>query len=138
MLVLSRRKNESIVIGDNIEVHIVEIRGDQVRLGIEADKEIPIHRREVFDKIRADQRQSPAQSRMLWTVPQPREFEPDPRPTGDAEHFLREGLEALRLASGYRAGSKGESFNLCFAHDKFRKCLAILAARTSPVVDPGG
>lgn len=47
MLVLSRKKDESIVINDDIEVRIVEIRGDKVRLGIEAPKDIPVHRGEV-------------------------------------------------------------------------------------------
>jgi carbon storage regulator len=51
MLVLSRKKNESIVINDNITIVVVEIRGDKVRLGVEAPKEIPVHRREVFDAI---------------------------------------------------------------------------------------
>jgi len=55
MLVLSRKKNESIVIDDNITIVVVEIRGDKVRLGVEAPKEVPVHRREVFDAIhRAD------------------------------------------------------------------------------------
>jgi len=52
MLVLSRKKNESIVINDDITIVVVEIRGDKVRLGIEAPKEVPVHRREVFDAIR--------------------------------------------------------------------------------------
>lgn len=51
MLVLSRKKNESIVINDDIIVVVVEIRGDKVRLGVEAPKEVPVHRREVFDAI---------------------------------------------------------------------------------------
>ncbi|MFM8251378.1 MAG: carbon storage regulator CsrA [Planctomycetota bacterium] len=51
MLVLSRKKNESIVINNDITVVVVEIRGDKVRLGIEAPKEVPVHRREVFDAI---------------------------------------------------------------------------------------
>ena len=51
MLVLSRRKNESIVIGDNIKVVVIEIRGDKVRLGIEAPSDIPVHRQEVYDAI---------------------------------------------------------------------------------------
>ena len=52
MLVLSRKLNESIVIRDNIVVMVIEIRGDKVRLGIEAPKEVPVHRREVYDKIK--------------------------------------------------------------------------------------
>ena len=51
MLVLSRKKNESIVIDDKITVTVVEIRGDKVRLGIVAPKEVPVHRQEVFDAI---------------------------------------------------------------------------------------
>ncbi len=52
MLVLSRKKNESIVINDDITIVVVEIRGDKVRLGVEAPKEVPVHRREVYDAIR--------------------------------------------------------------------------------------
>lgn len=52
MLVLSRKKNESIVINDNITVVVVEIRGDKVRLGIESPKEVMPHRREVYEAIR--------------------------------------------------------------------------------------
>ena len=55
MLVLSRKKNESIVINENIVVTIVEIRGDKVRLGIEAPRDIPVHRREVLDAILQEQ-----------------------------------------------------------------------------------
>lgn len=51
MLVLSRKKNESIVIGSDITIVIVEIRGDKVRLGIEAPKDVSVHRREVYDAI---------------------------------------------------------------------------------------
>lgn len=51
MLVLSRKKNESIVIADHITITVVEIRGDKVRLGIVAPKEVPVHRQEVFDAI---------------------------------------------------------------------------------------
>ena len=52
MLVLSRKKNESIVINDDIKIVVVEIRGDKVRLGVEAPKEVPVHRREVYDAIK--------------------------------------------------------------------------------------
>ena len=53
MLVLSRKKHESIIIGDNITIVVVEIRGDKVRLGIEAPKEITVHRNEVYEAIQA-------------------------------------------------------------------------------------
>ena len=52
MLVLSRKKYESIMIGDDVEVFIVEIQRDKVRLGIKASEEIPVHRREVYDSIK--------------------------------------------------------------------------------------
>lgn len=51
MLVLSRKKNESIVINNDITVTVLEIRGDKVRLGIVAPKEVPVHRQEVFEAI---------------------------------------------------------------------------------------
>ena len=54
MLVLSRQRDESIIIADNIKITIVDIRGDKVRLGIDAPKEIPVHRQEVFDAIQRE------------------------------------------------------------------------------------
>jgi len=54
MLVLSRQRDESIIIGENIVVTIVDIRGDKVRLGIEAPTEVPVHRREVFEAIQRE------------------------------------------------------------------------------------
>jgi len=57
MLVLSRKKNESIVINDDITIVVVEIRGDKVRLGIEAPKHVPVHRREVYDAIKRSEQQ---------------------------------------------------------------------------------
>jgi carbon storage regulator len=51
MLVLSRKKNESIIINNDIVITIVEIRGDKVRLGIEAPKDVPVHRQEVYEAI---------------------------------------------------------------------------------------
>lgn len=53
MLVLSRKKNESVIIADNIQVTIVEVRGDKVRLGINAPKSVPVHREEIAEKIEA-------------------------------------------------------------------------------------
>lgn len=54
MLVLSRQRDESIIIGDNIKITIVDIRGDKVRLGIEAPKEVPVHREEVYKAIQQE------------------------------------------------------------------------------------
>jgi carbon storage regulator len=54
MLVLSRQRDESIMIGDNIVVTIVDIRGDKVRLGINAPTEIPVHRREIYEAIQRE------------------------------------------------------------------------------------
>jgi len=54
MLVLSRQKNESIMIGDDIEILIVDVRGDKVRVGVTAPKEVPVHRIEVYDAIQRE------------------------------------------------------------------------------------
>jgi carbon storage regulator len=61
MLVLSRQKDESIIIGDDVEITIVDVRGDKVRLGITAPKEIPVHRREVYEAIQREKREKEAQ-----------------------------------------------------------------------------
>lgn len=61
MLVLSRHKDESIVIGDDIEINVVEVRGGKVRLGITAPKETPVHRREIYDAIQREKCEKPAQ-----------------------------------------------------------------------------
>ena len=69
MLVLSRQRDESIVIGDNVVVTIVDVRGDRVRLGIEAPREVSVHRREVYDAIQRENQEAsqirPDQARRL-------------------------------------------------------------------------
>jgi carbon storage regulator len=65
MLVLSRKKNESIVINNDITVTVVEIRGDKVRLGIVAPKEVPVHRQEVYDAIHGKAETEPAPSTVV-------------------------------------------------------------------------
>lgn len=62
MLVLSRKKGQSIIIGDNIEITVVEIKGDMVRIGINAPREVAIHRQEVFDQIAAENQQAMQQN----------------------------------------------------------------------------
>jgi len=58
MLVLTRKKDQTIVINDNIELTILEIQGDQVRLGINAPKNVPIHRKEVYLEIQEENRKA--------------------------------------------------------------------------------
>jgi carbon storage regulator len=58
MLVLSRQRDESIIIGDNIVVTVVDVRGDKVRLGIEAPREVSVHRREVYEAIQRENQQA--------------------------------------------------------------------------------
>lgn len=58
MLVLSRQRDESIIIGENVVVTIVDIRGDKVRLGIEAPAEMPVHRKEVYEAIQRENMQA--------------------------------------------------------------------------------
>jgi carbon storage regulator len=74
MLVLSRQRDESIMIGDNIVITIVDIRGDKVRLGINAPAEIPVHRQEVYNAI---QRENLRSSRL-----EPRDAQALGRPNG--------------------------------------------------------
>ncbi len=127
MLILTRKQNESIRIGDDINVVIVDIRGETVRIGVEAPRDLPVHRSEVYDAIHATD--GPTMSR---------EFVPNSRPIGDAAHFVREGQAALKLSCGYPSGSDAALAGLSLALDKLRKALAILTNREPPVVHPGG
>lgn len=78
MLVLSRRANQSIVIGQDIVVTVIEIRGDHVRLGIEAPREVTVHRDEVAAEIKAANRAALASEPVdLSRLPRP------PRPSAD-------------------------------------------------------
>ncbi len=70
MLVLSRQRDESIMIGDNVEIIIVDVRGDKVRLGITAPKEIPVHRREIYDAIQREKSQKKEPQRDQPDTPQ--------------------------------------------------------------------
>ncbi len=54
MLVLSRQKNETIMIGDDVQITIVDVRGDKIRIGIVAPASVPVHRKEVYDAIQAE------------------------------------------------------------------------------------
>ncbi len=74
MLVLSRQRDESIIIGDNVVVTVVDVRGDKVKLGIEAPLEVSVHRREVYEAIRRENQQAaklrPEDARGLGNGPQ--------------------------------------------------------------------
>jgi carbon storage regulator len=75
MLVLSRQRDESIIIGDNIVVTVVDVRGDKVRLGIDAPREVSVHRREVYEAIQRENREAakirPEDARRISTTPPP-------------------------------------------------------------------
>ena len=83
MLVLSRQRDETIMIGDDIEITIVDIRGDKVRLGITAPATIPVHRKEVYDAIQRENREA-ARVKMedLGTLPKDRRQAPRGPPGG--------------------------------------------------------
>lgn len=89
MLVLSRQRDESIMIGDDVEITIVDVRGDKVRLGITAPKSIPVHRREIYDAIQREkaeakkaeeQSQKPARRQPEKSAQQRAEKEPQDQP----------------------------------------------------------
>ena len=78
MLILTRRSGESIKIGDDITISVIEIRGHQVRLGIEAPRDVVVHREEIYDLIQEQNRQAAAQSpssltevKSLWKTKNP-------------------------------------------------------------------
>ena len=81
MLVLSRHRDESIMIGDDVVVTIVDIRGDKVRLGIAAPQDIPVHRQEVYEAIKRENQRAgkldPSDTRRLSTGG-------DPAPSSDS------------------------------------------------------
>jgi carbon storage regulator len=58
MLILSRKKGESIIIGDNVEIQIVDVHGDQVKLGINAPKNISVHRKEIYEEIQEENKKA--------------------------------------------------------------------------------
>jgi len=85
MLVLSRQRDESIMIGDDVEITIVDVRGDKVRLGITAPKHIPVHRREIYDAIQrekaAEQAATPEPEKIVQAKPeQGKQEEPQKEP----------------------------------------------------------
>jgi carbon storage regulator len=93
MIVLSRKKNESIVINDDITIVVVEIRGDKVRLGVEAPKEVPVHRNEVYEAIRRNQQRATEHAAAPFM-----EWPCVGAPSADASHVDALPMEASREA----------------------------------------
>gem|GEM_PF-5177256 len=91
MLVLSRQRDESIMIGDEVEITIVDVRGDKVRLGITYPKRIPVHRREIYDAIQREKAQ---------------------QVQGDAQVHV----EGAPREAGLEERNKGGYFNCCGAY----------------------
>ena len=80
MLVLSRQRDETIMIGDDIEITVVDIRGDKVRLGISAPKEITVHRKEVYEAIRKENQAAAAPTSVDSPAPAPQSKAPETKP----------------------------------------------------------
>jgi len=95
MLVLSRQRDQSIVIGDNIEINVVDIRGDKVRLGINAPRTISVHRKEVYDAIRKENEQAATitPSDMQSLMPMPANTPGKEKPV---DLFLKAAIEEAR------------------------------------------
>jgi carbon storage regulator len=86
MLILARRVNETIVIGDNVRVSVVDIKGDQVKLGIEAPRHVKVYRQEVFDAIQEENREaarSAASRPASGALPSLQRNQAKPKPSGD-------------------------------------------------------
>ena len=88
MLVLSRKVNESIVVNDDITITVVEIRGDKVRLAIEAPREVSVHRREVFDAIHRVGDPQPTVSAPIPIRPPPPPSQPPPDGWAEEDPFF--------------------------------------------------
>src|ERR1700722_15041184 len=99
MLVLTRQRDDSIMIGEEIEVKIVDIRGDKVRLGITAPRKVAVHRKEIYEQIRqANEEAARVQPEDLLNIPAPEKNEPFPRLA--AEHkdlFLLAAIDEAQI-----------------------------------------
>ncbi len=80
MLVLSRQRDESIMIGDDVEITIVDVRGDKVRLGITAPRCIPVHRREIYDLIQREKKEKQAKEQAEGVAKEQTEQSADEKP----------------------------------------------------------
>ena len=85
MLVLSRQRDESIMIGDDVEIIIVDVRGDKVRLGITAPKCIPVHRREIYDAIQREKKEKEKSPEPQKKEPQTQQEKEEPQTQQEKE-----------------------------------------------------
>ena len=85
MLVLSRQRDESIMIGDDVKITIVDVRGDKVRLGIEAPREIPVHRMEIYEAIQREKKEKQAQEQAEEKAQEQPEKQPQEQPEEDTQ-----------------------------------------------------
>ena len=109
MLVLSRQRDETIMIGDDVEITIVDIRGDKVRLGINAPRHIQVHRKEVYDAIKRENEQA-AKLRprdVADVLEHDAETKKPPVPPRDAD-TARPGKETGETQSGHPHAASGD------------------------------
>ncbi len=102
MLVLTRQRSETVIIGDSIEITVVDIRGDKVRLGINAPKNIAVHRKEIWDQIRRENREAaklrPEDIAAIPANPSPPASNPFPRIADQtADPFMRAAYDEALL-----------------------------------------
>jgi carbon storage regulator len=104
MLVLSRQKDESIMIGDDVEIIIVDVRGDKVRLGITAPRSIPVHRREIYDAIQREKsekaQEQEQQDKQEKELKAPEEQDLEPKAPEQKETKTRSSEKPKKAASG--------------------------------------
>jgi carbon storage regulator len=126
VLVLSRQKDETIMIGDDVEITVVDIRGDKVRLGIKAPPHIPVHRKEVYEAIKRENRAaaqvSPDDLKSVATSRTPKTG-PGPQPPAAAPAPIPPVIEPTQEADpngskSRRPGKPADSNNASSNHGK--------------------
>jgi carbon storage regulator len=108
MLVLSRQRDETIMIGDDIEITIVDIRGDKVRLGITAPKSVQVHRKEVYDAIKRENREASQMNADDLSQAQRKLRPPPPEGGSSGPSGTRPNPERKSPGNGASAGNGGD------------------------------
>lgn len=127
MLVLSRQRDETIMIGDEIEITVVDIRGDKIRLGISAPAKIAVHRKEVYEAIRRENEQA-------------REMSPDflPQRLAPGPAKIGPGRSASRLALGRNGGLAGTGVGVASGKAPAARSAGTTLARDRTTPAPAG